>query len=298
MNTERETASGRRLIFISCGQRTEEERATGKAVAEFVRSRGFDAYFADEISKLDSLAACIFDNLARASGVIFLLHEREQVSGSRGPFVRASVWIQQEISMLAFLQQYDKVSLPVLAFKDAAVKVEGVAESLILNAPPIPPLPNLLEAVSGWMDRAEFPERPSGNLGRFKTLLRASSWRKETISQHEKLFCERDDAFNVVVGYGEEQFEGEAWTERFANKKARRCTLYLNHGQHTLTELGFVYCDGARYVIPIPEKEPRNGSDIFFLRRDSLEFLLGKRLEDPSWPFEDGLRIAGIEVRA
>jgi len=97
--------TNKRLIFVSCGQVTEEEKQLGTAVKNLIDSmEGFQAYFAEEVHDLTALGHHIFDALFRCSGAISFLQKRGSVTGISGEDwgVRSSVWVNQEIAILAF----------------------------------------------------------------------------------------------------------------------------------------------------------------------------------------------------
>jgi len=53
-----------RLIFVSCGQRTEDERNIGCGVFNQINeTEGYEAYFADNVQDLTALSEHIFDAL-------------------------------------------------------------------------------------------------------------------------------------------------------------------------------------------------------------------------------------------
>ena len=77
--------ANKRLIFVSCGQLTEEEKQLGNAVKSLIDdTEGFEAYFAESVHDLSVLANHIFDALHRCSGAISFLHNRGSVKDSGG----------------------------------------------------------------------------------------------------------------------------------------------------------------------------------------------------------------------
>ncbi len=95
------------LIFVSCGQLTAEEKDLGTAVkAEIDKMPGLEGYFAQTVHDLSALAHHVFDALRHCSGAILLLHERGRVTASDGSDLgyRSSVWVNQELAILAYRQ--------------------------------------------------------------------------------------------------------------------------------------------------------------------------------------------------
>jgi hypothetical protein len=73
------------LIFVSCGQRTEQEKTLGvllKVVIDGIP--GFAAYFAETVHDLETLARHVLDALGRCAGAIVVLHERGVVRTADG----------------------------------------------------------------------------------------------------------------------------------------------------------------------------------------------------------------------
>jgi hypothetical protein len=64
-----------RLIFVSCGQLTTEEKSLGLAVKSAIDTTlGFEAYFAESVHDLEALGRNVFDALRRCSGAVVFLH--------------------------------------------------------------------------------------------------------------------------------------------------------------------------------------------------------------------------------
>jgi len=73
------------LIFVSCGQLTEQEKALGvllKAVID--DTPGFEAYFAEAVHDFEALGRNVFDALRRCVGALVVLHDRGIVVGPEG----------------------------------------------------------------------------------------------------------------------------------------------------------------------------------------------------------------------
>jgi hypothetical protein len=98
--------SARGIVFISCGQYTEAERATGRRLAALVEQyTDYGGYFAQNQQSLDGLSNNILKALYRASGMAVVMHKRGLVASSSGEeFYRGSVWVEQETAIAAFLQ--------------------------------------------------------------------------------------------------------------------------------------------------------------------------------------------------
>lgn len=126
----------RPLIFLSCGQRTDEEKQLGANIINLIEQDGkFQAYFAEQQNSLEGLTANIFENLARCVGFIAVLHPREPIRDSKPPQHRASVFIEQEVAIAAFIQQMNpEHKLHVAIFAHPKVQLEGVRHYLVAKA--------------------------------------------------------------------------------------------------------------------------------------------------------------------
>jgi len=148
-----------RLIFVSCGQLTEEEKSLGLAVQNaIIATPGFDAYFVETVHDLDALGQNIFDALRRCSGAVVFLHERGTVLDASGSEWgrRSSVWVNQEIAILAYRQFIEARQLPVLVFKDERVRLEGAMTVLIVNPLPITEPTEVVKTVLSWLNKNTF----------------------------------------------------------------------------------------------------------------------------------------------
>jgi len=143
-----------RLIFVSCGQRTADERRLGQRIkAEVDAVAGFEAYFADTVQSLSALADHILDAIRRCAGVIAVLHQRGRVMSDAGDHlgVRSSVWINQEIAILAYRQFLEPSEIPILAFADPSITHEGAMTAFILNPKPLGDEQAVISAVRQWL---------------------------------------------------------------------------------------------------------------------------------------------------
>ena len=126
---------GANLVFISCGQVTERERRVGMAAAELVQQlTPYKPYFAENQTSLEGLTKNILGALDRSVGLIAIMHPRGMIAlpGGRQQ-TRASVWIEQEIAIAAFIAQALGRPLHVVAFIHKDIAREGMREELQLN---------------------------------------------------------------------------------------------------------------------------------------------------------------------
>jgi len=143
-----------RLIFVSCGQLRPEERRLGQRIkSEIDATPGFKAYFADTVQSLSGLSAHILDALRRSSGAVIVLHPRGEIRGDDGRVlgIRSSVWINQEVALLAYRQFSEGRAIPVLAFQESSVTLEGAMTAFIINPKPTVDEDTVLAEVRRWL---------------------------------------------------------------------------------------------------------------------------------------------------
>jgi len=123
------------VIFISCGQWTDSERTLGKKIAEFITSQtSYEAYFAQNQSGLEGLTTHILGALDRAAGFLGILHHRGTFTDLEGRRItRASVWIEQEIAIAAYMKQIARRQIDIRLFVQRGIALEGVRQHLIAN---------------------------------------------------------------------------------------------------------------------------------------------------------------------
>lgn len=166
-----EIESAKQSIFVSCGQRTEEERNLGSEVVKLINSNPkFSAYFADMQSSLRGLHENILEKLEHCAGFIAIMHPRGTVSFSDGKsFTRASVWVEQEIAIAAFIQRTKKHDLKVAAYCHRDVDREGLRDLLHLNPMVFETsdeiLSHLTKTLRGWKGVVSSPVLPSRGEG-------------------------------------------------------------------------------------------------------------------------------------
>jgi hypothetical protein len=87
--------TGTPLVFISCGQVSDDEKNLGRALVDLVEKyTDCDGYFAQNQHSLDSLSNNILGSLNRCVALVVVMHERGTVSSRfDAPAARASVWI-------------------------------------------------------------------------------------------------------------------------------------------------------------------------------------------------------------
>lgn len=147
------------LIFVSCGQCSTEEKALGLAIKAVIdHTDGLESYFAESVHSLEALGRHIFEALRQCSGAVIVLHARGRVLDASGEMwgTRSSVWVNQELAVLAYRQLSESRAVPILAFVDASVKLEGAMTSLIVNPRTLGPPPEVVSVVEAWLSTTTF----------------------------------------------------------------------------------------------------------------------------------------------
>src|SRR5713226_5255140 len=123
------------VVFISCGQVTDDEKRLGTAISKLVGDlTPFEPYFAEYQSSLEGLSKNILGALDKSIGLIAVLHPRGTVRFPDGSeHTRASVWVEQEIAVAAYLTQVAGRKLNLAAYAHKSVKREGMRDQLQLN---------------------------------------------------------------------------------------------------------------------------------------------------------------------
>lgn len=124
-----------KTIFISCGQYTQAEKTLGKQIAEMVRARtGLEPFLADEVQDLNGLDTNILSALRNCVAFITVMHPRGEIRRPDDSVViRASVWIEQEIAIAAYIKRIENRPIEIIAFAHNSVSLEGLRQLLHLN---------------------------------------------------------------------------------------------------------------------------------------------------------------------
>lgn len=132
--------------------------------------------------------------MRKCSGLISFLHERGLVTldGDKAWGYRSSVWVNQEIAILAYRKQFEGIDIPILVFKDKSVRLEGAMTSLIVNPIPIVSEEDILMKVESWLQTAVFSNL-SGTDDRF-----LSKWQKLSSSSQKVIFALLDEGATNV----------------------------------------------------------------------------------------------------
>jgi len=122
------------LVFISCGQYSSAEIELGKSVEALIREEtAYEPYFAEQQNTLEGLSENILGSLARCSAFVGIMHHRGNVITPHGSLTRASVWVEQELAIAAFIQKAIGRKVEVAIYMEAGIHREGMRQQLRLK---------------------------------------------------------------------------------------------------------------------------------------------------------------------
>jgi len=105
-------------VFISCGQRTLEERNIAEKIFGELMQLGFDPYIAVQEQTLRGLKENIFRQIEKSEYFLFIDFKRERISRLFKNVFRGSLFSNQELALASFL------NINFLAFQEKGVKKE------------------------------------------------------------------------------------------------------------------------------------------------------------------------------
>lgn len=108
------------ILFISCGQHAAKEKQLGASITKLVKQLRPDVkpYFAEDQSSPEGVTTNILNALHQAAGFVCIMHKRGDISVPDGEtVVRGSVWIEQEIAIIACIREILKRPLPIFFYK-------------------------------------------------------------------------------------------------------------------------------------------------------------------------------------
>jgi hypothetical protein len=123
-------------IFVSCGQVTPTERKLGEDVCALIRAlTPHEPYFAQQQNSLQAFTTNILGRLDDSVALIVIMHPRGAVKFPDGSeHIRASVWIEQEIGIAAYMVQILGRPLQIAPYIHLDITREGMRDQLPLNA--------------------------------------------------------------------------------------------------------------------------------------------------------------------
>jgi len=142
-------------VFISCGQATTEEIALGREIERLVSSLpGFRGYFAQNQDSPAGVTEHILRALHESVALICVMHHRGEVTGRDGrKSHRASLWIEQEIAIAAFIEQILNRRIPVRLYCENGIPVEGIRRQIMVHALSFEKAQDILDDLREWLPK-------------------------------------------------------------------------------------------------------------------------------------------------
>ncbi len=152
----------KKRIFISCGQRTDEEKRFGQELQELIGGKNnMEGFFAEEAHDPADLNTALFRELQRCDGFVAVLQRRGEVHYDPFPLKhRASVWIQQEIGILFYRSFLLGRPVPMRIYIQEGVLHEGLSAFSIINPIPFSTKTTVIDDLSSWLEGPMFEEQP------------------------------------------------------------------------------------------------------------------------------------------
>ena len=139
-----------------------------------------------------------------------------------------------------------------------------------------------------WIERFGINLPP---LQRMEKLLdQTDAW--EEIGADGNLYHRDFPEYKIVEGEKLNSDFVEEWSKKFPDPNASSFYIELWHNNTLLKKCAFVWVDGARYKVPLPE---RIGDGKWRIKKSSIEFKIAK-LYDQYYPLEKILPSKGVEI--
>jgi hypothetical protein len=192
-------------VFVSCGQRTAEEKMLGIQICAMVTElTPFKPFFADTQNNLNGLHDNIMSALAKAVGFIAVMHPRGNVfvPGETEPLItRASVWVEQEIAIAAYIDRLRPQRLLTAVYQHRSVGREGMRELLHLNPMGFDSHESLLRdlrsRIADWRLNESIDD--GGELSLKANPAYSPGGRRVTLIPHFRNLGERADKYSCVM---------------------------------------------------------------------------------------------------
>ena len=142
-------------VFISCGQRSQDEVSLGQVIAQLIdENAGLEGYFAKDQQSLDGVTRNIFQSIYNSAAFIAVMHRRDRLPIGEEVY-RGSVWVEQEIAIAAFLVQVLGVQMPNRVFIQSGVQREGIRGFIMLNEIEFDSNDEVVKNITAWLPTLE-----------------------------------------------------------------------------------------------------------------------------------------------
>ncbi|WP_417377906.1 hypothetical protein [Gimesia sp.] len=168
------------LVFVSCGQATEEERQTAAEVKEWLENEGYDVFVALETQSLSDINSGTIRHLRRSDYYLFIDFPRERIhpddlQSSTGLQRRGSLFSHQELALAYLLEFPEAVFL-----KHEDVELRGIAQFQMANASTFSEYNEVLSKVEDQVKKHNWSPNYSRQLVAFK-----DDWTESFVTYHD-----------------------------------------------------------------------------------------------------------------
>ena len=288
-------SSKNQLIFISCGQQTDQEKKLGSGIARLVEEHtAYTGYFADFQDSLEGVTENIFEALHKAVGFIAVMHKRDSLDKSSKDF-RGSVWMEQEIAISAFLAQALGEKIPVRLYVQEGIRREGVRGYIIHKPIKFESDKEVIKDVEEWLKKINNQliaseetsneakgKNQNNNFSNILRIIESSrpnlDWKTTyigsmTVSIFRKDTNLRIEQIHQETGVHTEDFR-EAWANGFPDPKATAYYYDIYYGSSLIDQIVLISVDGGRANLPLPQS-------IVDLRVSKLHYQIAKIFDSP-----------------
>ena len=174
-------------ILVSCGQEPDKEIRLGRDIINVIGNhKGMGGFFSQHVHSPADLNSAVFGALKTCDGFFAVMHKRGGITYRNYPVThRSSVWIQQEIAIIAYRSFLQGCHVPIRLYQEKGILLEGLMNTSIVNPILFERDEEVLEGVSKWLTGPDFEEHPV--LARRESLFRR---RTQDLTEHHWLILE------------------------------------------------------------------------------------------------------------
>jgi len=137
-------------VFVSCGQRSNDEKGVARRICELLEGRGFSTYLAIDVQTILEINAGIIRELKNCDCYLFVNFRRERIGEAEGKnLYRGSLFSNQELA-IAYSLGFERL----LIINQDAVNPEGLLRYIGINTETFCDHNDCLAVVERALDRA------------------------------------------------------------------------------------------------------------------------------------------------
>ena len=153
----------RKRIFVSCGQLTEDEKLLGQQVLGVIAATNrMEGFFANEAHDAADLNSSVFKELQACDGFVAIMQGRGKFRFKGRPEInRGSVWIYQEIAILAYRSFLLGRTIPMRIYMEKSLAHEGLTQFSMIHPKPFEASGEIIADLKTWLEGPSFDEPPA-----------------------------------------------------------------------------------------------------------------------------------------